>query len=119
MQNQLMHIKSASILPASARSDISEFVKNEAYEILERKGATYYGIATCVVSILNCIFNDEMRIMPVSSYDSFSGTSFGFPSVVGREGVVRRLDLKISEKEGLDLQKSINALKKAIKSVKI
>ena len=111
--------KITDILPASARSDISEFVKNEAYEILERKGATYYGIATCVISILNCIFNDEMRIMPVSSYDSFSGTSFGFPSVVGREGVVRRLDLKISEKEGLDLQKSINALKKAIKSVKI
>ncbi len=106
-------------LPANICSDISEFVRNEAYGIIEKKGATYYGIATCVVAILNCILNDEMRIMPVSSYDGFSGTCFGWPSVLGREGIIRRLDLKISEKEGIDLQKSINVLKKAINSVKM
>lgn len=111
--------KVTEMLPADVRKGISEFVRNEAYGIIEKKGATYYGIATCVVSILNCILNDEMRIMPVSSYDDFSGVSFGFPSVVGREGVIRRLDLKISEKEGLELQKSINTLKKAIDSVKL
>lgn len=107
------------LLPKKTLEDISDFVANEAYHIIEKKGATYYGIATCVVSILNCILNDEMRVMPVSSYDSFSGTSFGFPSVVGRAGVIRRLDLKISEEEGIKLQKSINVLKDAIKSVKI
>lgn len=107
------------MLPEDVRKGISEYVRDEAYGIIEKKGATYYGIATCVVSILNSILNDEMRIMPVSSYDEFSGTSFGWPSVVGREGVVRRLDLKISEREGIDLQKSINTLKKAINSVKV
>ena len=111
--------KITEILPANICSDISEFVRNEAYGIIEKKGATYYGIATCVVAILNCILNDEMRIMPVSSYDGFSGTCFGWPSVLGREGVVRRLDLKISEKEGMNLQKSINVLKKAVNSIKI
>lgn len=103
-------------LDKNLRKDISDFVKNEAYDIIEKKGATYYGIATCVVSILNCILNDEMRVLPVSSYDHFSDTSFGFPSVVGRKGVMRRLDLKLSEHEGVELQKSINALKKAIAS---
>ena len=107
--------KIKDFLPLDVRKDISEYVQNEAYEIIEKKGATYYGIATCVVAILNCILNDEMRVMPVSSFDTFSGTSFGWPSVVGREGIVRRLDVKISEKEGIALQKSINILKKAIK----
>ena len=107
------------LLDEKARNDISDFVKNEAYEIINRKGATYYGIATCVIRILNSILNDELRILPVSSYDYFSETCFGWPSVVGRSGIVRRLDLKISENEGMELQKSINALKKAIKSVKI
>lgn len=111
--------KVTELLPTEVRKDISEFVCNEAYEIIEKKGMTCYGIATCVASILNCILNDEMRIMPVSSYDEFFGASFGFPSVVGREGIVRRLDLKISEKEGMALQKSVNTLKKAIDSVKI
>ena len=59
-----------------------------------------------------------MRVLPVSSYDYYSDTSFGFPSVVGRAGIIRRLDLKLSEKEGVSLQKPINAIKKAIDSTK-
>ncbi len=106
------------LLPAKVRSDISDFVKNEAYDIIDKKGATYYGIATCVAQILNAILNDEHRVLAVSSLDPFSNTSFGFPSVIGRSGVIRRLDLTLSEKEGVALQKSINALKKAISSIK-
>lgn len=111
--------KVAEMLSEEIRAGISDFVKNEAYDIIEKKGATYYGIAVCVAQILNCILNDEMRILPVSSYDNFSDTYFGFPTVVGREGVIRRVDMKISENEGILLQRSINALKSAIESVKI
>ena len=63
------------------------------------------------------IFNDEMRILPVSNYDSFNDLYYGFPAVVGRAGIIRRLDLKLSEKEGIKLQESINAIKKATQSV--
>ena len=111
--------KITELLPRETREGISDFVRNEAYAIIEKKGATYYGIATCVAQILNCILNDEMRVLAVSSYDAFTGASFGFPSVVGRAGIVRRLDIRLSESEGIELQKSINALKKAINSVKI
>ena len=111
--------KITALLDKKTCDDISDFVRNEAYDIIEKKGATYYGIATCVAQILNCILNDEMRVLAVSSYDHFSDTSFGFPSVVGRQGVIRRLDLKLSEHEGIALQKSINTLKKAISSVKL
>lgn len=110
--------KVTDLLFKDIRDGISDFVKNEAYDIIDKKGYTCYGIATCVAQILNCILNDEMRVLPVSSYDHFSGTSFGWPTVVGRQGIIRRLDLKITEKEGIALQKSINTLKKAIGSVK-
>lgn len=110
--------KLTDLLQDKVRTDISDYVKNEVYDIINKKGATYYGIATCVAQILNCILNDEMRILPVSSYDEFSGTSFGWPTVVGRQGIIRRLDIKITEKEGIELQKSINTLKKAIDSIK-
>ena len=106
------------LLDSKTRESISDFVRNEAYDIIDKKGYTCYGIATCVAQILNCILNDEMRVLPVSSYDYYSDTSFGFPSVVGRAGIIRRLDLKLSEKEGVSLQKSINAIKKAIDSTK-
>ena len=112
-------MKISDMLSSDVMQDISEFVRHEAYDIIEKKGATYYGIAMCVVQILNSILNDEMRVLSVSSYDNFSGTSFGWPSVVGREGVVRRLDVKISEQEGIELQKSINVLRDAINKVKL
>ncbi|MBQ9484721.1 L-lactate dehydrogenase [Candidatus Saccharibacteria bacterium] len=110
--------KISTMLPKETLKGISEFVRNEAYDIIDKKGATHYGIATCVAQILNCILNDENRVLSVSSYDAFSDTCFGWPSVVGREGIVRRLDLKISEKEGVALQKSINVLKDAISQIK-
>lgn len=111
--------KIEDLLDADVRKGISEFARGEAYQIIEKKGATYYGIATCVVQILNSILNDEMRVLPVSSYDNFSGTCFGWPTVVGREGAIRRLDVKISEKEGVELQKSINVLKNAQSKIKL
>ena len=110
--------KVVDLLDADIRRDISEFTRGEAYQIIEKKGATYYGIATCVVQILNAILNDEMRVLSVSSYDGYSGTCFGWPTVVGREGAIRRLDIKISEQEAIELQKSINVLKNAQNKIK-
>ena len=110
--------KITELLPKETLDGVSDFVKNEAYEIINKKGATYYGIAASVVMILDSIFNDEMRVLPISSFDGFSETCFGWPTVVGRAGAIRRLDLKISEKEGIGLQKSINVLNGVISSVK-
>lgn len=110
--------KISDLLPSQTLNDISEFTKNEAYDIIEKKGATYYGIAACVVRILNSILNDENRILPVSNYDSYDDVYYGFPAVVGREGIIRRLDLPLSEAEGMNLAKSILVLKDNIKSVK-
>ena len=102
------------VLKADERKEIEDFARNEAYDIIKKKGATYYGIGACVTKLINCILGDEKRILPVSSYDDFSDVYYGFPAIVGRHGVIRKLDLKLTEKEGIKLQKSINAIKAAI-----
>lgn len=109
--------KLTSLMSEPNREKIEEQTKNEAYEIINRKGATYYGIGVCVTHILNSIFDDEHRILPVSTYDDNNDVFYGFPAVVGRRGIYRRLSLKLSEEEGIKLQKSINVLKEAIKSI--
>ena len=96
------------------QNEIENYARNEAYEIINRKGATYYGIGACVTDIVNNILYDERRVMPVSTYDAFSNTFFGFPSVIGRDGVIRRLEIQMNEQEGIKLQKSINAIKQAV-----
>lgn len=99
---------------AEEQNQISEDTKNEAYEIINRKGATYYGIGACVTDIVNNILYDERRVMPVSTYDAFTDSFFGFPSVIGRSGVIKRLEVETTEEEGIKLQKSVNAIKEAI-----
>lgn len=106
-----------NLLKRTELEKIETATRLEAYKIIENKGATYYGIGACVTSIVNCIFNDERRVLPVSTYDSFSDTFFGFPSVISKKGVLCRLDTKLTEAEELKLQSSINVIKTAIKSV--
>lgn len=108
----------SNILKASKLREIETFVRNEAYAIIEKKGATHYGIGVCTVQIINCILNNERRILPISSYDDCVDAYYGFPAIVGREGVVRRLDLSLTEEEGIKLQKSINVLKANIATIK-
>lgn len=99
------------------RTEIEDYARKEAYTIIQKKGATYYGIGSCLASITNCIFDDENRILTVSNYDELSDTYNGFPAVVGRNGIVRRLGLKISPDEQIRLDGSIRTLQSAIKEV--
>ena len=95
-------------------SEIEDYARKEAYTIIEKKGATYYGIGSCLASITNCILHDERRVLPVSNYDEFSGTYNGFPAVLGSDGVIRRIGLRLSDGEQGKLQYSIQVLKDAI-----
>lgn len=107
----------AHLLTARERDEIEQTARNKAYEIIKKKGATHYGIGACVVNIVNCILNDERRVLPVSSLDDNTGVYNGFPAVIGRQGVIRRLELKLTEDEGIKFQKSVNALKSVLKEI--
>ena len=106
--------KITTLLPADTLADVEDFVKHKTADITKKKGATFYGIAACVVELLNCIFNDERRIFTISVYDDFTDLYYGYPAVIGRTGVMRRLDLQLTEKEGIAMQRSINSLKQSI-----
>lgn len=98
-------------------AEIEDYARKEAYSIIQKKGATYYGIGSCVAMITNCILNDENRILSVSSYDEMSGTYNGFPAVVGANGIVCRIGLKISDAEQEKFNNSIKTLQEAIHEV--
>ena len=97
--------------------EIEDYARKVAYEIIEKKGATFYGIGACLVMITNCILGDENRVLPVSSYDEFSDTYNGFPAILGRYGVVKRMALEMNDKEMEKFGASVAALKEAIESV--
>lgn len=106
------------LLSGSKLEQIEKNAREQAYQIIEKKGATHYGVGACTVQIINCILNDERRVLPVSNYDDCQDVYYGFPAIVGREGIIKRLELQITEKEGIKLQQSINVIKDTIKQVK-
>ena len=96
---------------------ICEDVRNAAYEIIQRKGSTYYGIGMCLVRITNAILGDENSIITISTYDKTNDVFIGLPSVINREGVSRRVYLDLTEEEQKKLKNSINIIKHAIESI--
>ncbi len=106
---------------ADGRKDIEFDVVNSAYEIIERKGATYYGISAAVRRICESIVRDEHSIMPVSALvDGHYGLSdiyISVPSLVGSKGVQDILDINLNKSEMRALHRSAETLKNAIRDI--
>ena len=98
-------------------NQISEKVRNAAYEIINRKGATYYGIGMCLVRITNAILNDENSIITVSSYDKTNDIFVGGATIINKNGCKERMYIKLNEEETKKLEKSISIIKDAINSI--
>ncbi|QFJ55377.1 L-lactate dehydrogenase [Pseudobutyrivibrio xylanivorans] len=97
---------------------IAEDVKNSAYGIIEKKGATYYGIAMSVRRICEAIIRDEKSILPISSIQhgdfGIDGVALSMPAIVGRNGVEGSVPIRLSEEEKIALQASGNTLQQVL-----
>ena len=97
---------------------IYEVVKNAAYDIIEKKGATSYGIGMCLVRITNAILGDENSIITVSTYDEENDVFVGLPAIINSKGVREKVYVNLTEEESSKLNNSINIIKEAINKVK-
>ena len=101
-----------------AMKEIAENVKNSAYEIIEKKGATYYGIAMSVRRICECIIRDEKSILSVSSTINgqfgIEGVCLSMPAIVGADGVETLVPISLDDKEKEKLCESAATLKKVL-----
>ncbi len=105
----------------AAEARIADDVKNSAYKIIEKKHATYYGIAMSVRRICTAIMRDEDCVLPVSSLMvgeyGLNDLCISVPTVVGRGGVVTRVPVSLDEQECAEFMKSADALKAIIDQV--
>lgn len=98
-------------------------VKNAAYEIIDKKGATYYAVALAVAKIIASIVDDTHSILTVSTYVKryFDGkiedVYLSLPSEVGSNGVIRIINTPFDEEEKEALIKSSTTLKEKIRLI--
>ena len=98
-------------------NQIEEEVRTSAYEIIERKGATAYGIGMCLVEITNAILENKNIILPVSSWDYENNICISTPAIVGKDGVKEKIFVPLTEEEEKKLTNSITTIKDAIKKL--
>ncbi|WP_245805764.1 L-lactate dehydrogenase [Bacillus alkalicellulosilyticus] len=101
--------------------DIFVNVRDAAYDIIERKGATYYGIAMGLVRLTRAIFHDENSILTVSvhlngEYEN-DDVYIGVPAVVNRQGIRQVVELNLNDKEKEQFNHSVNVLKETMSSL--
>lgn len=100
-----------------------EGVRDSAYEIIQRKGATYYGIAMAVARIAECVVKDERAVLPVSvalgGQYGLRGLSLSIPAIVGRNGVEQILEIPLSDDEQKALSASAGQLLEVIEGLKL
>ncbi len=107
----------------TALQEIYEGVRDSAYEIIARKGATYYGIAMAVARIADSIVKDERAVLPVSvllegQYD-LQGLCLSIPSIIGRNGLEQVLEIPLDQGERRALECSAQQLRKVIREMEL
>lgn len=106
-----------------AAENIENSVRNSAYEIIQKKKATYYGIAMSVRRICEAIVRDEKSIMPVSSpmhgEYGISDVVLSMPSIIGKKGFEGHMPIELDGNEIKALRESAETLREVLLGIEL
>ncbi|WP_018663073.1 L-lactate dehydrogenase [Heyndrickxia acidiproducens] len=95
--------------------------RDAAYHIIERKGATFYGIGMSLTRITRAILNNENSVLTVSAFlEGQYGNEnvyVGVPAVVNRQGIREVVEIELNEKEKEQFNHSVKVLKETMAPV--
>ena len=105
-------------LPSERLDEIYSKVKNSVYEVIKKKGSTYYAIGTIIAKIVRAILLDQARVFTVSTflkdYQGAKDICLSIPTVVRRSGICQRLEILLDKKEEKLFNNCIDKIDKGI-----
>lgn len=106
--------------PMEDLKKIHDGVWKAAYEIIEKKKATYYGIGMALNRLVKAVLNDENSILTVSTYQNGEygqkGMYIGVPAIINKDGVKDVLQLKLNKQDQEKFDHSCEIMKENIKN---
>ncbi len=100
---------------------IFEKTKRAAYEIISKKGATYYSIGIVITQIVRAVLGNRHAVYPVSTlvsgYYGLNNVCLSVPCVLGRSGVERQISIPLDKNERQALLKSAKIIKSYMKKL--
>lgn len=102
---------------------VKSSIITSAYEVFNGKGWTNAGVAQSAVTMAKAVLLDEKSVYPVSTtlrgqYGHDGDVALSMPCVIGREGVIKQLPVKLNEWETKKLEESIYFIKSTMKDAK-
>jgi len=109
--------------PKKRHEEITRYVRDSAYHIIDYKGSTYYAIGLSLARISGAILRNEHSILTISillqgEYD-IDGICLSVPCVVGRTGVERIITVQLAEDEQAALKASAQTLRKVLEEIEV
>lgn len=99
---------------------IEDVVRNKAYEIINRKGATFYGVATALMRISKAILRDENSVLPIGAPMNgeygLNDLYIGTPAVVNASGVAKVIEVPLNDREKKAMADSAKQLEEVAKN---
>ncbi|WP_044565983.1 L-lactate dehydrogenase [Anaerococcus provencensis] len=111
-------VRNQSELDEKALLDTFEKSKNAAYEIIKKKGATFYGIGMALTALVRAIIDDENSVYSTSSYlkgeYGLDDIYLGVPTIIGKDGAKWVIEIPLTDIEKENMDKSAQTLKDII-----
>ena len=105
-------------LPEAVKNRIFERTRQSGAEVIRLKGGAGWAVATAIATLVRAIVLDQRRLFPVSSLQKgaygISDVCLSVPTVVGRSGVLRHVELDLWARELQQIRNSSNVLKTAM-----
>ena len=115
---KMIEIMKDNNYPMEDLKKIHDEVWKAAYEIIEKKKATYYGIGMALNRLVKAILNDENAILTVSTYQNNEygqeGMYIGVPAILNKDGVKEILELKLNDEDQQKFNHSCEIMKENI-----
>lgn len=109
------------VLDEPIKNQIETRVRRAAYNIIDGKGATYYGIGSALVAIVKVILQDERSVLticsPAADIAGVENVTVAMPFLFGGNGVIETLPLPLTDSEHEKLHKSAGVVRQAIDSL--
>lgn len=96
------------------RNAIAEATKYKAYEIIEAKGATAFGIGAAVAALCKIILFNLKIVQPVSYWHEDLKCCLSLPAVIGRRGILKTINMPLNDEEQVLLKASAKDLREVI-----
>ena len=99
------------------KEELEDETRHMGGTIVKHKGYTSDGVASCLLELTLCILNDLKKVYPVSNYNTTYDVYISTPCVIGKKGIEKAINIKLTEEEEEKLESSAEVISEALEKI--